>query len=58
MCFSNTIINHPLKIVFIALILLGLVTYYCYEEDLFSLTPNSPRQYMVFEDKQTQDWDK
>ena len=58
MCLSNLFINHPCKLVTTAIILLGLLTFFVYKKDYFMLTPDTNRQYMVFSDQKTIDWDK
>lgn len=58
MCLSNLFINHPCKLVTTSIILLGLLTFFVYKKDYFMLTPDTNRQYMVFSDQKTMDWDK
>jgi hypothetical protein len=51
-------INHPCKIIAIAMLILSAITYWCYREDYFMLTTDTSRQFMVFSDQKTIDWDK
>ena len=58
MCLSNLFINHPCKLVTCSIIILGILTFFVYKMDYFELTPDTNRQYMVFSDQRTVDWDK
>jgi hypothetical protein len=58
MCISNMFINHPCKLVTLSIIILCLITFFVYKKDYFMLTPDTSRQYMVFSDPKTLDWDK
>jgi hypothetical protein len=58
MCITNLFLNHPCKIITPALIILSLITYWCFRAEYFMLTPDNSRQFMVFSDQKTIDWDK
>ena len=57
MCCTNMFIDKPCLIIILGMLILFGVTAFTIEREWYNQTPQTERQFLVFEDQTTKDWD-
>jgi len=57
-CITNCFVDKPCFIIIIGLLVLLGLSYFAYEQDLFKQFDQHPREFLIYDDPKTFDWDK